>query len=192
MTDYDPGWHTRGHGGTRGCRGAPGAPGGSRLPPAPKREIKQQNNGPKSWFKGYSWRDPLCRFGMTPLVEVGPETTIWLVDPYCWSTNLLMCMGESHRKICCFSCFESLICWFWSILESTFCTLDPFCWQHDVTLSPFVDSGLSSNQHSVQWTHFVDTIMSVIILQYICEKGGQQIETRQSKFLFSDRQDISW
>ena len=28
-----------------------GAPGGSRLPPAPKREIKQQNNGPKSWFK---------------------------------------------------------------------------------------------------------------------------------------------
>ena len=23
----------------------------TRLPPAPKREIKQQNNGPKSWFK---------------------------------------------------------------------------------------------------------------------------------------------
>ena len=83
------------------------------------------------------------------------------------------------------------ICWFGSIIETTFCTADPFCWQHDVTLSPFVDSGLSSNQHSVQWTHFVDTIMSVII-QYICEKGGQQIETRQSKFLFSDRQDISW
>ena len=55
MTDYDPGWHTRGHGGTRWCRGAPGGTrgrqGGSRLPPAPKKEIKQQNNGPKSWFK---------------------------------------------------------------------------------------------------------------------------------------------
>ena len=34
-----------------GRQGAQGAPGGSRLPPAPKREIKQQNNGPKSWFK---------------------------------------------------------------------------------------------------------------------------------------------
>ena len=31
--------------------GAGGRQGGSRLPPAPKREIKQQNNGPKSWFK---------------------------------------------------------------------------------------------------------------------------------------------
>ena len=55
MTDYDPGWHTRGHGGTRGSRGAPGGtrgcPGGSRIPPAPKRVIKQQNNDPKPWFK---------------------------------------------------------------------------------------------------------------------------------------------
>ena len=116
---------------------------------------------------------------------------IWVVDPYCWSTNLLMCMGESHRTICCFSCFDSLICWFWSILESTFCTVDPFCWQHDVTLSIFVESGLSSNHNSVRWTHFVDTIMHVII-QYTCEKSGQQIETRPSKFLLSDRQDVSW
>ena len=41
--------------GVMGAPGGPGgrqgAPGGSRLPPAPKREIKQQNNGPKSWFK---------------------------------------------------------------------------------------------------------------------------------------------
>ena len=41
-----------------GVRGPPGGPGrsqgaplGSRLPPAPKRVIKQQNNGPKPWFK---------------------------------------------------------------------------------------------------------------------------------------------
>ena len=47
------------------------------------------------------------------------------------------------------------ICWFGSILES-FCTADPFRWQHGVTLSPFVDSDLSSNQHSVRWTHLVD------------------------------------
>ena len=55
MTDYGPGWHTRGHGGSRGSRGAPagtrGCPGGSRIPPAPKRVIKQQNNDPKPWFK---------------------------------------------------------------------------------------------------------------------------------------------
>ena len=41
--------------GVMGAPGGPGgrhgAPGGSRLPPTPKREIKQQNNGPKSWFK---------------------------------------------------------------------------------------------------------------------------------------------
>ena len=48
MTDYGLGWHTRGQGGTRGPRGAPG---GSRLPTAPKRVIKQQNNDPKPWFK---------------------------------------------------------------------------------------------------------------------------------------------
>ena len=37
-----------------GVRGAPGGPGGargSRLPPTPKRVIKQQNNDPKPWFK---------------------------------------------------------------------------------------------------------------------------------------------
>ena len=34
-----------------GARGHQGAPGGSRLPSAPERVIKQQNNGPKPWFK---------------------------------------------------------------------------------------------------------------------------------------------
>ena len=38
-------------GGPGGRQGYQGAPGGSRLPPAPKRVIKQQNNGPKPWFK---------------------------------------------------------------------------------------------------------------------------------------------
>ena len=41
--------------GVRGAPGGPGgrqgAPGGSRLPSAPKRVIKQQNNGSKPWFK---------------------------------------------------------------------------------------------------------------------------------------------
>ena len=46
---YQESW---GHQGVQGgARGHQWAPGGSRLPPAPKREIKQQNNGPKSWFK---------------------------------------------------------------------------------------------------------------------------------------------
>ena len=102
-----------------------------------------------------------------------------------------MCMDESHRTICCFSCFEShnllirvyhrnnilyggpillttwcetvTICWFWFILESTFCTVDPFCWHNNVC-------------------------------HYSWEKWPtkRQIETRQSKFLFWDRQDISW
>ena len=38
MTDYSPGWHKRGQGGTRGSRGAPG---GARLLPTPKIVIKQ-------------------------------------------------------------------------------------------------------------------------------------------------------
>ena len=41
--------------GVRGAPGGPvgpqGVPGGSRLPPAPKRVIKQPNNDPKPWFK---------------------------------------------------------------------------------------------------------------------------------------------
>ena len=41
--------------GVMGAPGGPGgrqgAPGGSGLPPAPKRVIKQQNNGPEPWFK---------------------------------------------------------------------------------------------------------------------------------------------
>ena len=34
-----------------GPEGRQGAPGESRLPPAPKTVIKQQNNGPKPWFE---------------------------------------------------------------------------------------------------------------------------------------------
>ena len=34
-----------------GSRGPQGASGGSGVPPARKRVIKQQNNGPKPWFK---------------------------------------------------------------------------------------------------------------------------------------------
>ena len=41
-----------GHQGVQGgASGHQGAPGGSRLPSAPERVIKQQNNGPKPWFK---------------------------------------------------------------------------------------------------------------------------------------------
>ena len=46
---YQGSW---GHQGVQGgARGHQGAPRGSRLPPAPKTVIKQQNNGPKPWFK---------------------------------------------------------------------------------------------------------------------------------------------
>ena len=68
MTHNDPEWLTMtqddipgvlgapggpgGHQGVQGgARGHQGAPGGSRLPLAPKRVVKQQNNGPKPWFK---------------------------------------------------------------------------------------------------------------------------------------------
>ena len=58
MTHDDPWWLTMAQDDIPGVRGAPGgpggpqgAPGGSRLPPAPKREINQQNNDPKPWFK---------------------------------------------------------------------------------------------------------------------------------------------
>ena len=58
MTHNDPGWLTIVQDDIPGVRGAPGgpggpqgAPGGSRLPPTPKRVIKQQNNDPKPWLK---------------------------------------------------------------------------------------------------------------------------------------------
>ena len=38
-------------GGPGGRQGYQGVPGGSRLPPAPKRVIKQKNNDLKPWFK---------------------------------------------------------------------------------------------------------------------------------------------
>ena len=47
MTDYGPGWHTRGQGATRG---APGGARGVEATPGAKRVIKQPNNGPKPWF----------------------------------------------------------------------------------------------------------------------------------------------
>ena len=37
--------------GSLGHQGVQGASGGPGVPPAPKRAIKQQNNGPKLWFK---------------------------------------------------------------------------------------------------------------------------------------------
>ena len=46
---YQGSW---GHQGVQGgARGHQGPPGGFRVPLAPKRLIKQQNNGPKPWFK---------------------------------------------------------------------------------------------------------------------------------------------
>ena len=46
---YQGSWGHQGvQGGTWGHQGVPG---GSRIPPAPKRVIKQQNNDPKPWFK---------------------------------------------------------------------------------------------------------------------------------------------
>ena len=58
MTQYDWQWPRMtyqgswGHPGVQGgARGHQGAPEGSMVPPAPKRVIKQQNNGPKPWFK---------------------------------------------------------------------------------------------------------------------------------------------
>ena len=40
----------RAPGGPGGARGHQGVPGGSRIPPVPKKVIKQQNNDPKPWF----------------------------------------------------------------------------------------------------------------------------------------------
>ena len=55
MTHKDPGWLTMAQDDIPGVRGALGTghwwPGGTRLLLTPKRVIKQQNNGPKPWFK---------------------------------------------------------------------------------------------------------------------------------------------
>ena len=51
MTHNDPGGLTMIQDDIPGVMGPPGGPGGSRLTPTPKRVIKQQNNGPKPWFK---------------------------------------------------------------------------------------------------------------------------------------------
>ena len=40
MTDYGPGWHTRGQGGTRGSRGAPGGARGVQATPGAKMSDK--------------------------------------------------------------------------------------------------------------------------------------------------------
>ena len=40
MTDYSPGWHTRGQGGTRGPRGAPGGASGVQATPGAKKSDK--------------------------------------------------------------------------------------------------------------------------------------------------------
>ena len=54
MIHDDLGWLNMAQDAIPGVRGAPGGPGGargSRLPPTPKRVIKQQNNDSKPWFK---------------------------------------------------------------------------------------------------------------------------------------------
>ena len=77
---------------------------------------------------GYSWRDPLGRFGMTQFVDVGPETTIWTFDPLCWSTNLLLCRKNPNVHFVVSPILSDTICWFGSNNESTICTIDQFCW----------------------------------------------------------------
>ena len=44
-------WVIGAPGGPGGVQEAPGGFRGSGVPKAPKRAIKQQNNGPKPWFK---------------------------------------------------------------------------------------------------------------------------------------------
>ena len=77
---------------------------------------------------GYSWRDPLGRFGMTQFVDVGPETTIWTFDPLCWSTNLLLCRKNPNVHFVVSPILSDTLCWFGSNNESTICTIDQFCW----------------------------------------------------------------
>ena len=82
----------------------------------------------ESLLDGYSWRDPLGRFGMTQFVDVGPETTIWTFDPLCWSTNLLLCRKNPNVHFVVSPILSDTICWFGSNNESTICTIDQFCW----------------------------------------------------------------
>ena len=46
-------------------------------------ESKATLNGKALQSAAYSSPYQFCRFGMTPFVEVGAETTICVVDPYC-------------------------------------------------------------------------------------------------------------
>ena len=82
----------------------------------------------RSQIWGYSWRDPLGRFGMTQFVDVGPETTIWTFDPLCWSTNLLLCRKNPNVHFVVSPILSDTLCWFGSNNESTICTIDQFCW----------------------------------------------------------------
>ena len=93
------------------------------------------------------WAQKLQSGWLTHIVD---QQTCWCV----WRNSTIQFVVSLVLRV--------TICWFGSILES-FCTADPFRWQHGVTLSPFVDSDLSSNQHSVRWTHLVDTTLFVII-----------------------------
>ena len=85
-------------------------------------------DGTGSVYSGYSWRDPLGRFGMTQFVDVGPETTIWTFDPLCWSTNLLLCRKNPNVHFVVSPILSDTLCWFGSNNESTICTIDQFCW----------------------------------------------------------------
>ena len=86
-------------------------------------------------------------------------------------------MEEFHRTICCFSSFESH-----NLLIRVYPRIYILYGRPIllITLSPFVDSVLSSNQHSVRWTHFVDTIFFVIF-QYtedISRPGKQKVKLK--------------
>ena len=45
---------------------------------------------------------PLCSCRGYKKCEGGPETTILMINPFCWSTYLLMWVVLCHSKICCF------------------------------------------------------------------------------------------
>ena len=79
----------QGSGGHQGAQGRQGAPGGSRLPQAPKRVIKQQNNDPKPWFKVpkvcpdpkrggiYSFMRHLGPFGCSKTAISSEKANLW-------------------------------------------------------------------------------------------------------------------
>ena len=106
MTDYDPGWHTRGHGGTRGSRGAPGGARGRQGGPDHPWRQKVPNNyeqNKQQWalYLSRGWLLTFVHPLMPRIIRI-----IRMITDFCISSN-----AASNK--CCFSSASAVTFWPW-------------------------------------------------------------------------------